>query len=70
MFWLTNTATFFFCGSLQRYLRNLFRVMLSSSSSPLRADEDGLFHLSKRDVCDFSSFFKKGVFEYSSHGTG
>ncbi|XP_063333127.1 kinesin-like protein KIF16B isoform X3 [Pelmatolapia mariae] len=55
---------------LERYLRNLFRVMLSSSSSPLRADEDGLFHLSKRDVCDFSSFFKKGVFEYSSHGTG
>ncbi|XP_030587611.1 kinesin-like protein KIF16B isoform X2 [Archocentrus centrarchus] len=55
---------------LERYLKDLFRVMLSSSSSPLRADEDGLFHLSKRDVCEFLPFFKKGVFEYSSHGTG
>ncbi|TDH15629.1 hypothetical protein EPR50_G00010720 [Perca flavescens] len=57
-----------------RYLRNLFRVMLSSSSSPLRADADvdvdGGFHLTKRTVCEFSSFFKKGVFDYSSHGTG
>lgn len=55
---------------LQRYLRNLFRVMLSSSSSPLRADADGGFHLTKHDICEFSPFFKKGVFEYSSHGTG
>uniref|UniRef100_A0A7N6BP37 Kinesin-like protein KIF16B n=1 Tax=Anabas testudineus TaxID=64144 RepID=A0A7N6BP37_ANATE len=52
---------------LERYLRNLFRVMLSSSSSPLTAD--GL-HLSKHTICEFSSFFKKGVFEHSSHGTG
>lgn len=55
---------------LQRYLRNLFRVMLSSSSSPLRADADGDFHLTKHDICEFCPFFKKGVFEYSSHGTG
>lgn len=55
---------------LQRYLRNLFRVMLSSSSSPLRADADGHFHLTKHDICEFCPFFKKGVFEYSSHGTG
>uniref|UniRef100_UPI0037E9C844 kinesin-like protein KIF16B isoform X2 n=1 Tax=Semicossyphus pulcher TaxID=241346 RepID=UPI0037E9C844 len=55
---------------LERYLRNLFRVMLSSSSSPLRADEDGGFRLTKHAVCEFSPFFKKGVFEYSSHGTG
>lgn len=54
----------------QAYLRNVFRVMLSSSSSPLRADEDGLFHLTKLDVYEFSSFFKKGIFESSSHGTG
>ncbi|XP_075904887.1 kinesin-like protein KIF16B isoform X7 [Nelusetta ayraudi] len=53
---------------LERYLRNLFRVMLSSSSSPLRAD--GHAHLTKHDVCEFCPFFKKGVFEYSSHGTG
>ncbi|XP_075319385.1 kinesin-like protein KIF16B isoform X4 [Odontesthes bonariensis] len=55
---------------LERYLRNVFRVMLSSSSCPLRADEDGIFRLSKLDVYEFSPFFKKGVFEYSSHGTG
>ncbi|KAM6940418.1 kinesin-like protein KIF16B [Xenentodon cancila] len=55
---------------LERYLRNLFQVMLTSSSSPLRPDDDGLFRLSKLDVCEFSPFFKKGVFESSSHGTG
>ncbi|XP_051237636.1 kinesin-like protein KIF16B isoform X5 [Dicentrarchus labrax] len=55
---------------LERYLRNLFRVMLSSSSSPLRADADGGFHLTKHAIGEFSPFFKKGVFEYSSHGTG
>ncbi|KAM3624298.1 uncharacterized protein V6R79_021774 [Siganus canaliculatus] len=55
---------------LERYLRNLFRVMLSSSSSPLKADTDGGFHLTKHAICEFSPFFKKGVFEYSSHGTG
>lgn len=54
---------------LQRYLRNLFRVMLLSSGSPLRTDADG-FHLTKHAICEFSPFFKKGVFEYSSHGTG
>ncbi|XP_031168912.1 kinesin-like protein KIF16B isoform X6 [Sander lucioperca] len=57
-------------NQLERYLRNLFRVMLSSSSSPLRADADGGFHLTKHAICEFSSFFKKGVFDYSSHGTG
>ncbi|KAM9363279.1 kinesin-like protein KIF16B [Symphorus nematophorus] len=57
-------------NQLERYLRNLFRVMLSSSGSPLRADADGGFHLTKHAICEFSPFFKKGVFEYSSHGTG
>ncbi|TNN77843.1 hypothetical protein EYF80_011900 [Liparis tanakae] len=48
-----------------RYLRNLLRVMLSSSSSPLRADTDtGGFRLTKH-VCELS-----GIFEYSSHDTG
>uniref|UniRef100_A0A672K000 Kinesin-like protein KIF16B n=1 Tax=Sinocyclocheilus grahami TaxID=75366 RepID=A0A672K000_SINGR len=51
-------------------LENFFRVMMSpSSSSPLRTDEFGL-HLSKHSVCSISPFFKKGVFDYSSHGTG
>uniref|UniRef100_A0A673IJZ5 Kinesin-like protein KIF16B n=1 Tax=Sinocyclocheilus rhinocerous TaxID=307959 RepID=A0A673IJZ5_9TELE len=55
---------------LEQYLRNFFRVMMSpSSSSPLRTDEFGL-HLSKHTVCSISPFFKKGVFDYSSHGTG
>ncbi|MCJ8748131.1 hypothetical protein PDJAM_G00161630 [Pangasius djambal] len=56
---------------LERYLRNFFQIMLSSScpSSPLRADDSGL-QLSKHAVCDISPFFKKGVFDYSSHGTG
>lgn len=57
-------------GHLERYLRNLFRVMLYSSGSPLGADEDGVFRLSKFSICEFSPFFKKGVFESSSHGTG
>lgn len=55
---------------LQRYLRNLFRVMMASSGSPLKADADGGFNLTKHDVCEFSPFFKKGVFECGSHGTG
>uniref|UniRef100_A0A8C2H952 Kinesin family member 16Ba n=1 Tax=Cyprinus carpio TaxID=7962 RepID=A0A8C2H952_CYPCA len=55
---------------LEQYLRNFFHVMMSSSSSsPLRTDEFGL-HLSKHAVCSISPFFKKGVFDYSSHGTG
>ncbi|KAL1006133.1 hypothetical protein UPYG_G00068230 [Umbra pygmaea] len=58
---------------LEKYLRNFFRVMMSpSSGSPLSVDsdsEDGL-HLSKHTICEFSPFFKKGVFDYSSHGTG
>uniref|UniRef100_A0A8C2KD00 Kinesin-like protein KIF16B n=1 Tax=Cyprinus carpio TaxID=7962 RepID=A0A8C2KD00_CYPCA len=57
-------------NQLEQYLRNFFHVMMSSSSSsPLRTDEFGL-HLSKHAVCSISPFFKKGVFDYSSHGTG
>ncbi|KAM4603848.1 kinesin-like protein KIF16B isoform 1-T1 [Polymixia lowei] len=55
---------------LERYLKNFFRVMLASSGSPLRADADGGLQLSKHAICEFSPFFKKGVFDYSSHGTG
>ncbi|RXN01556.1 Kinesin-like protein KIF16B [Acipenser ruthenus] len=54
---------------LERYLKNFFKVMLASSSSPLHADKNDL-DLSKHTVCEFSPFFKKGVFDYSSHGTG
>ncbi|KAA0722012.1 Kinesin-like protein KIF16B [Triplophysa tibetana] len=57
-------------NQLEQYLRNFFHVMMSpSSSSPLRTEESGL-QLSKHAVCSISHFFKKGVFDYSSHGTG
>ncbi|XP_061889039.1 kinesin-like protein KIF16B isoform X2 [Entelurus aequoreus] len=54
---------------LERYLRSLFGVMLTSSGSPLCAEADGTLHLSKHSVCELSPFFKKGVFECGRHGT-
>ncbi|CAH2255598.1 kinesin KIF16B isoform X2 [Pelobates cultripes] len=54
---------------LEKYLKNFFSVMLKSPSSPLHIDKVGLT-LSKHTICEFSPFFKKGVFDYSSHGTG
>ncbi|XP_043843118.1 kinesin-like protein KIF16B isoform X2 [Dromiciops gliroides] len=54
---------------LEQYLRNFFSVMLQSATSPLHLDKVGLT-LSKHTICEFSPFFKKGVFDYSSHGTG
>ncbi|XP_042317739.1 kinesin-like protein KIF16B isoform X4 [Sceloporus undulatus] len=54
---------------LEKYLRNFFSIMLNSPSSPLHVSKEGLT-LSKHAICEFSSFFKKGVFDYSSHGTG
>ncbi|XP_006037000.2 kinesin-like protein KIF16B [Alligator sinensis] len=54
---------------LENYLRNFFSAMLKSPSSPLHIDKVGLT-LSKHTICEFSPFFKKGVFDYSSHGTG
>nr|XP_056712628.1 kinesin-like protein KIF16B isoform X2 [Euleptes europaea] len=54
---------------LEKYLRSFFDAMLNSTSSPLYVNQEGLT-LSKHTICDFSSFFKKGVFDYSSHGTG
>uniref|UniRef100_A0A8C3XJR0 PX domain-containing protein n=1 Tax=Chelydra serpentina TaxID=8475 RepID=A0A8C3XJR0_CHESE len=54
---------------LEKYLRNFFCMMLKSPSSPLHIDKVGPT-LSKHTICEFSPFFKKGVFDYSSHGTG
>ncbi|XP_040303682.1 kinesin-like protein KIF16B isoform X3 [Herpailurus yagouaroundi] len=54
---------------LEKYLRDFFSVMLQSTTSPLHIDKVGLT-LSKHTICEFSPFFKKGVFDYSSHGTG
>ncbi|NWY55977.1 KI16B protein, partial [Chionis minor] len=53
---------------LETYLRSFFSAMLKSPSSPLHIDKVGLT-LSKHTVCEFSPFFRKGVFDYSSHGT-
>lgn len=54
---------------LEKYLREFFSVMLQSETSPLHINKVGLT-LSKHTICEFSPFFKKGVFDYSSHGTG
>ncbi|XP_048204726.1 kinesin-like protein KIF16B isoform X6 [Perognathus longimembris pacificus] len=54
---------------LEKYLRDFFTVMLQSATSPLHINKVGLT-LSKHTICEFSPFFKKGVFDYSSHGTG
>ncbi|KAJ8285057.1 hypothetical protein COCON_G00039070 [Conger conger] len=54
---------------LERYLRKLFWLMLESTNSPLHEEKMGL-RLSKHAVCELSPFFRKGVFDYSSHGTG
>ncbi|NXN96817.1 KI16B protein, partial [Rhinopomastus cyanomelas] len=53
---------------LEKYLKSFFSAMLSSPSSPLHIDKVGLT-LSKHTICAFSPFFRKGVFDYSSHGT-
>ncbi|XP_053140511.1 kinesin-like protein KIF16B isoform X3 [Hemicordylus capensis] len=54
---------------LEKYLRSFFGAMLNSPSSPLHINKEDM-SLSKHVICEFSSFFKKGVFDYSSHGTG
>ncbi|XP_004687213.1 PREDICTED: kinesin-like protein KIF16B isoform X2 [Condylura cristata] len=54
---------------LEKYLKDFFSVMLQSVTSPLHINKVGLT-LSKHTICEFSPFFKKGVFDYSSHGTG
>ncbi|KAM9654282.1 kinesin-like protein KIF16B isoform 4-T5 [Morphnus guianensis] len=53
---------------LEKYLRSFFSAMLKSPLSPLHIDKVGLT-LSKHTICEFSPFFRKGVFDYSSHGT-
>ncbi|XP_043912025.1 kinesin-like protein KIF16B [Protopterus annectens] len=56
-------------NQLEKYLRKFFSIMLDSPSSPLHIDKIGLT-LSKHSVCELTPFFKKGVFDFSSHGTG
>ncbi|KAM5245542.1 kinesin-like protein KIF16B [Ctenodactylus gundi] len=56
-------------SQLEKYLRDFFSVMLQSATSPLHISKVGLT-LSKHTICALSPFFKKGVFDYSSYGTG
>lgn len=54
---------------LERYLRNFFELILKSPTSPLNLYKED-FTLSKHTLCEFTPFFRKGVFDFSSHGTG
>ncbi|XP_032882178.1 kinesin-like protein KIF16B isoform X2 [Amblyraja radiata] len=54
---------------LERYLRNFFALILKSPTSPLNLYKED-FTLSKHTLCEFTPFFRKGVFDFSSHGTG
>ncbi|XP_051868007.1 kinesin-like protein KIF16B isoform X2 [Pristis pectinata] len=54
---------------LERYLRNFFTLILKSPTSPLNLHKED-FTLSKHTLCEFTPFFRKGVFDFSSHGTG
>ncbi|XP_078261788.1 kinesin-like protein KIF16B [Rhinoraja longicauda] len=54
---------------LERYLRNFFALILKSPTSPLNLSKED-FTLSKHTLCEFTPFFRKGVFDFSSHGTG
>ncbi|XP_067900405.1 kinesin-like protein KIF16B isoform X2 [Heterodontus francisci] len=54
---------------LERYLRNFLNLMLQSPASPINPYNKD-FTLSKHTLCEFTPFFRKGVFDFSSHGTG
>ncbi|XP_078086505.1 kinesin-like protein KIF16B isoform X2 [Mustelus asterias] len=54
---------------LERYLRNFLTLMLKCPTSPINPHNQD-FTLSKHTLCEFTPFFRKGVFDFSSHGTG
>ncbi|XP_062912202.1 kinesin-like protein KIF16B isoform X1 [Mobula hypostoma] len=54
---------------LEKYLRNFLTLILKSPTSPLNLSKED-FTLSKHTLCEFTPFFRKGVFDFSSHGTG
>uniref|UniRef100_UPI00358FFF93 kinesin-like protein KIF16B n=1 Tax=Myxine glutinosa TaxID=7769 RepID=UPI00358FFF93 len=56
-------------GHLEAYLQNFVKLMLNIPASPLNLKNVGL-DLCKHTVCETVSFFRKGVFDSSSHGTG
>lgn len=54
---------------LEMYLRRLFVVCSKIPQCPIYEGSGGL-GLSKCTLAEFSSFFKKGLFESGKHGTG
>lgn len=54
---------------LETYLRRLLVVCSRIPSCPIYDGIDGQ-GLTKKSLIEFSSFFKKGLFENSKHGTG
>ncbi|XP_038662945.1 kinesin-like protein KIF16B isoform X2 [Scyliorhinus canicula] len=54
---------------LERYLRNFLTLMLKCPTSPINPHNKDIT-LSKHTLCEFTPFFRKGVFDFSSHGTG
>ncbi|CRL07801.1 CLUMA_CG020755, isoform A [Clunio marinus] len=54
---------------LETYLRRLIVACSRIPSSPIY-DGDGGQGLTKKSLIEFSSFFKKGLFESGKHGTG
>ncbi|XP_072362734.1 kinesin-like protein KIF16B isoform X2 [Scyliorhinus torazame] len=54
---------------LERYLRNFLTLMLKCPTSPINPHNKDIM-LSKHTLCEFTPFFRKGVFDFSSHGTG
>uniref|UniRef100_A0A8C4WZS4 Kinesin family member 16Ba n=1 Tax=Eptatretus burgeri TaxID=7764 RepID=A0A8C4WZS4_EPTBU len=56
-------------GHLEAYLQSFVKLMLNIPSSPLYLKNVGP-NICKYTVCETVSFFRKGVFDSSSHGTG
>lgn len=51
---------------LENYMKNVFEVVPRNTNCPLNNKKI----LCKQDIIDLSSFFKKGIFESTKHGTG
>ncbi|CAH1792419.1 unnamed protein product [Owenia fusiformis] len=53
---------------LENYLRNVIEICRKLPNCPLHATKNK--HINKQVLLEFSTFFKKGVFESTKHGTG
>ncbi|KAK3093196.1 hypothetical protein FSP39_012500 [Pinctada imbricata] len=52
---------------LELYLKNLLAIFLRCPQCPLHPSQNK--YLSKQVLCDFETFFKRGLFEVTKHGT-